>query len=421
MNGRPVELTTYEYRLLENFMLAPATCSRAPELAERMYAEEDVDRDSNIIEVYVGRLRKKLDPDDTIKPLETVRGRGYRLALTPGRRATILVTIPATLRPIAPRRALLSRRLLLSVSVSMVAFFGVTLFALDAIFQNLSERAMRDLLDAQIVALIAAAEPQSDGNFEPAGRAIETRLETPGSGLYAQIQSTQAGDVPWRSPSAAGTFIDFGPPIAAGANSFTYARSPQEEIAIASRGISFEDESHVKRNLTFSVATSLTPYRTQLWSLRSQLVRRLLRSRHRAARDARRAAALGALAGATAGERDQRGGRGHAREAGRRLSPRAQRRDDQPQHAAARRTQSAEALPGHARQSRAWLEDAAGRDEVEPVIGAARSRRRPSISSSDAWWTSSNTSSRAQRPAAHCWVRRRSMSSLCCGTRARRC
>jgi two-component system sensor histidine kinase PhoQ len=165
----------------------------------------------------------------------------------------------------------LSRRLLLSVSVSMVAFFGVTLFALDAIFQNLSERAMRDLLDAQIVALIAAAEPQSDGNFEPAGRAIETRLETPGSGLYAQIQSTQAGDVPWRSPSAAGTFIDFGPPIAAGANSFTYARSPQEEIAIASRGISFEDESHVKRNLTFSVATSLTPYRTQLWSLRSQL------------------------------------------------------------------------------------------------------------------------------------------------------
>jgi two-component system response regulator PhoP len=48
-----------------------------------MYAEEDVDRDSNIIEVYVGRLRKKLDPDDTIKPIETVRGRGYRLALEP--------------------------------------------------------------------------------------------------------------------------------------------------------------------------------------------------------------------------------------------------------------------------------------------------------------------------------------------------
>ena len=83
VNGRTVELTTYEYRLLENFMLRPGHVLTRTELAERMYAEEDVDRDSNIIEVYVGRLRKKLDPDETIKPLETVRGRGYRLALTP--------------------------------------------------------------------------------------------------------------------------------------------------------------------------------------------------------------------------------------------------------------------------------------------------------------------------------------------------
>ena len=83
VNGRPVDLTTYEYRLLENFMLRPGQVLSRTELADRMYAEEDVDRDSNIIEVYVGRLRKKLDPDETIKPLETVRGRGYRLALKP--------------------------------------------------------------------------------------------------------------------------------------------------------------------------------------------------------------------------------------------------------------------------------------------------------------------------------------------------
>ncbi len=196
----------------------------------------------------------------------------------------------------------------------MVAFFGVTLFALDAIFQNLSERAMRDLLDAQIVALIAAAEPQPDGNFEPAGRAIETRLETPGSGLYAQIQSTQPGDVPWRSPSAAGTFLDFGPPIAAGSNRFLYSRSKDEEVAIASRGISFEDEAHVKRNVTFSVATSLTPYRAQLWSLRSQLFGWLLRSRTRIARHAGRAVALGSLAGSATRKRDHRGGRGQKRD-----------------------------------------------------------------------------------------------------------
>jgi len=50
------------------------------ELTERLYAQ-DFDRDSNVVEVLVGRLRRKLDPDDTLKPIETLRGRGYRLSL----------------------------------------------------------------------------------------------------------------------------------------------------------------------------------------------------------------------------------------------------------------------------------------------------------------------------------------------------
>jgi len=166
----------------------------------------------------------------------------------------------------------LSRRLLLSVSVSLVAFFGVTIVVLDANFNDLSEHSMRDLLDAQIVALIASAEPQPDGGFEPQSRGLlETRLATPGSGLYAQIQSTEPGDVPWRSPSAAGTFLDFGPPIPAGAKNYFPSRAQQTEVLVASRGISFEDEAHVNRNLTFSVATSLAPYREQLWSFRRRI------------------------------------------------------------------------------------------------------------------------------------------------------
>ena len=43
--------------------------------------DQDFERDSNVIEVFVGRLRKKLDPDNTIKPIETLRGRGYRFGL----------------------------------------------------------------------------------------------------------------------------------------------------------------------------------------------------------------------------------------------------------------------------------------------------------------------------------------------------
>ncbi len=45
------------------------------ELTERLYAQ-DFDRDSNTIEVFIGRLRRKLDPEETIKPIETLRGRG---------------------------------------------------------------------------------------------------------------------------------------------------------------------------------------------------------------------------------------------------------------------------------------------------------------------------------------------------------
>ena len=50
------------------------------ELTDRLY-DQDFERDSNVIEVFIGRLRKKLDPDNTLKPIETLRGRGYRFSL----------------------------------------------------------------------------------------------------------------------------------------------------------------------------------------------------------------------------------------------------------------------------------------------------------------------------------------------------
>ena len=54
-------------------------------LTEHLY-DQDFDRDSNVIEVFVGRLRRKLDPANEIKPIETVRGQGYRFSVdAPGR------------------------------------------------------------------------------------------------------------------------------------------------------------------------------------------------------------------------------------------------------------------------------------------------------------------------------------------------
>lgn len=78
VNGAFVDLTGYEYRLIEYLMLHPGKVVSKSELAEHVY-EEDADRDSNVIEVFIGRLRKKLDPDGRINPIETLRGRGYRL------------------------------------------------------------------------------------------------------------------------------------------------------------------------------------------------------------------------------------------------------------------------------------------------------------------------------------------------------
>lgn len=80
VHGDPVELTSYEYRLLEYLMLHAGQVVSKTELTEHLY-EEDWDRDSNVLEVLVGRIRRKLDPAQTLNPIETLRGRGYRFRL----------------------------------------------------------------------------------------------------------------------------------------------------------------------------------------------------------------------------------------------------------------------------------------------------------------------------------------------------
>lgn len=76
-----VSLTAYEYKVLEYFMLNPGKVISKTELTEHIY-DQDFDLDSNVIEVFVLRLRKKLDADGELKPIETLRGRGYRFNLT---------------------------------------------------------------------------------------------------------------------------------------------------------------------------------------------------------------------------------------------------------------------------------------------------------------------------------------------------
>jgi two-component system response regulator PhoP len=80
IQGQTVDLTSYEYKVLEYLMLHAGELVSKTDLTEHIY-QQDFDRDSNVLEVFIGRLRKKLDPDNTLKPIETVRGRGYRFAI----------------------------------------------------------------------------------------------------------------------------------------------------------------------------------------------------------------------------------------------------------------------------------------------------------------------------------------------------
>ncbi|MDK2123675.1 response regulator transcription factor [Parachitinimonas caeni] len=79
--GAEVDLTTFEYRLLEYLVQHRDKVVSKIELSDYLYPHNE-DRDSNVLEVLIGRLRKKLDPDGTLLPIETLRGRGYRFTLT---------------------------------------------------------------------------------------------------------------------------------------------------------------------------------------------------------------------------------------------------------------------------------------------------------------------------------------------------
>ncbi len=80
VDDHPISLTAYEYRVLAYLSTHGGEVISKARLLDHLYDESDV-RDPNVLEVFVRRLRQKLDPDKKLEPIETLRGRGYRLAL----------------------------------------------------------------------------------------------------------------------------------------------------------------------------------------------------------------------------------------------------------------------------------------------------------------------------------------------------
>ena len=161
-----------------------------------------------------------------------------------------------------------SRRLLLSVTLLLMLFLGLMAGVLDARFRAIANDSLQNLLDAQIVALIASAEPDSAGNLVPQLQDAEARLRTPGSGLYAAVHGDNA-QVYWRSPSAAGSLANFGPELEPGARSSLTLRDERgSRLAAVSRGLEWDVEGAGTRRLTFTVASSLESHEAQLRGFR---------------------------------------------------------------------------------------------------------------------------------------------------------
>ena len=165
----------------------------------------------------------------------------------------------------------LSSRLLVSVSVLLLFFFGATIAVLDRAFTEAGEQARRDILDGHLVALLAAAEPDASGKLVMPDRLREPRFERIGSGLYAELRDV-AGEVLWRSRSALGLVVPGGTVPELGNHLF--GREALEDgtpLLTLALTVDWELDDGGSQTYVFKVAESLDGFNAQIAGFRRQL------------------------------------------------------------------------------------------------------------------------------------------------------
>jgi two-component system sensor histidine kinase PhoQ len=165
----------------------------------------------------------------------------------------------------------LSARLLVSVSVLLLFFFGATIVVLDVAFRHAGEQARQDILDGHLMSLLAAAEPTTDGTLGMPPDMPEPRFGNIGSGLYAEIRGEQ-GAVVWRSRSALGLEIPAGV-TPQGGDQFFAEESLDDGTPLLTFSIAvyWEFPDGELRPFVFKVAESLDSFNAQLANFRRQL------------------------------------------------------------------------------------------------------------------------------------------------------
>ena len=166
----------------------------------------------------------------------------------------------------------LSARLLVSVSVLLLLFFGATIAVLDAAFVSAGERAREEILDGYLMQLLASANPNEAGALSFPPDLPESRFNTPGSGLYAELRDTE-GRAEWTSRSATGLTIPGGPVPSLGQQLF--ARETLDDgtpLLTLSLAVQWEFPDGALQPYVFRVGESLDAFNAQVASFRRQLL-----------------------------------------------------------------------------------------------------------------------------------------------------
>jgi two-component system sensor histidine kinase PhoQ len=166
----------------------------------------------------------------------------------------------------------LSARLLVSVSVLLLLFFGATVIVLDTAFRTAGEQARRDILDGHLMQLLAAANPNDEGALSFPPDLHEERFNTIGSGLYGELRD-DSGKLVWRSRSALGLAVPQGGFPQLGARVFEReALEDGTPLLTLSLAVQWEFPDGELKPYLFKVAESLDSFNAQVAEFRGQLV-----------------------------------------------------------------------------------------------------------------------------------------------------
>ncbi|MGH8249984.1 MAG: ATP-binding protein [Steroidobacteraceae bacterium] len=163
----------------------------------------------------------------------------------------------------------LQARLLATLAILVIVVSAVAAWSLESLYREQGMRARRDVLDAQVIALIATADIDPQGLLVPQNL-VEPRLAAPGSGLYAEILGSRGS---WRSPSALGSGLNLSAQPAAGEQKFEVAElADGTHVLGLSLGIRWDMAAGETRDFVVRAAESLEPWYRELTRVRAGLV-----------------------------------------------------------------------------------------------------------------------------------------------------